>query len=72
MGVKKINERSLNLPFSSLLQFFMKKDNFTWVKERKKAWVKTAAIFARMNEVHNQTPETFYRGSEPREYLGVL
>lgn len=39
VGVKK-NERSLNLPFSSLLQFFGKKDNFTGTKERKKAWEK--------------------------------
>lgn len=41
-------------------------------KERKKAWVRTAVIFAHMNEVCIQTLEMFYRGSQPREYPGVL
>lgn len=71
LGLKK-NERSLNLPFSSLLQFFRKKDNSTGIKERRKAWVKAAVIFAYMNEACIQTVEIFYRGSQPRDYPGVL
>lgn len=58
------------MPFSSSLQFFREKDNFTYTKERKKAWEKQLlSLHIRIKDAFK--PQRYSKGeASPESTLG--